>query len=510
MRSSKALYNTVSSMFSQIVAFLAGILIPRLVISHYGSSLNGLQASISQFIGYLSIIEMGLGGSLIFSLYKPLAENDVSRINSILSAAKQSYKRIGLYFGVFILLMAFVYPFFVSANHIDNWSILIMVFAIGGGGVMDYFTAAKFKVLLMASQASYVISIARVIYLFTNTFTMIVLINFGVALWYVYLISLIANVSQILMITWYTRRKYTYIDFKVPPDMKALSKRYDVILHQISGMIVSGSPIVLLTLFRPLADVSVYSVYSMIFTGVTMIVGVFNNGLTGAFGQIITQKQQETLEKAYSEYELLYYMIVTFVYSCTLILGMSFIEIYTRGMIDAKYIRPAVFILFFIAGILDNWKIPQSTIIISSGHFRETRHRAIIEAILTVVAVIVFIQIFGLVGALLGSIIGLGYRAIDLFYPKRLANIPVKTTLKRLLRIVIAGFIIVIPFQTFISIAPTNFLMWIEISLVVSMWASAVVLAVNLIFEKKKTLQVLYRIRSVLKLPVIRMKKIFG
>lgn len=498
MRSSKALYNTATSIIAQLVAFLVGIIMPRLIIDHYGSSLNGLRASVSQFIGYLYIIEMGLGGSLIFSLYKPIAESNIAGINSILSAARKSYKRIGVYFAAFAFLMTIIYPLFVSASQIGYSRIMLMVLAIGGGGVLDYFTAAKYKVLLIASQASYIISITRVFYLLANTFIMVVLIKYGVALWNVYLISLAANVMQIIMIVLYTRRKFNYIDFSGAADVTALSKRYDIILHQLSGMVVSGSPILLLTVFRPLKDVSIYSTYALVFTGITMVVSVFNNGLTASFGQIISQKQQETLKNAYSEYELLYYMVVTFVYSCTLILGMSFMKIYTKGFNDAHYIRPIVFFLFIIIGILDNWKIPQSTIIISSGHFKQTRHRAIIEAVLTLLGVTVFIHIFGLVGALLGSITGLTYRAIDLFYPKRIADIPVRTTIMRLFRLVITGFVIVLPFETFVLINPINFVEWIETAMAVTVWATTIVVIVNFFFERKQVKALLNRVHNVI------------
>ena len=63
------------------------------MLTVYGSEINGLVTSISQFIGYFSLVEAGLASAAVYSLYKPLAEKDTKGINAILSASRHFYNQ---------------------------------------------------------------------------------------------------------------------------------------------------------------------------------------------------------------------------------------------------------------------------------------------------------------------------------------------------------------------------------------------------------------------------------
>ena len=85
-RTQKFALNSLTSMVSQIVVMAAGMITPRLMIATYGSEMNGLVSSLNQFISYITLVEAGIGGAAIYSLYKPLAEEDHARISGIVVA----------------------------------------------------------------------------------------------------------------------------------------------------------------------------------------------------------------------------------------------------------------------------------------------------------------------------------------------------------------------------------------------------------------------------------------
>ena len=76
MRSKKSLINIITSILYQIIAILFGFIVPKLIIKNYGSSVNGLIESITQFLGYIVLLESGIGGVIKAVLYKPLAEKN--------------------------------------------------------------------------------------------------------------------------------------------------------------------------------------------------------------------------------------------------------------------------------------------------------------------------------------------------------------------------------------------------------------------------------------------------
>ncbi|OMC76286.1 hypothetical protein BSO21_35975, partial [Paenibacillus odorifer] len=176
----------------------------------------------------------------------------------------------------------------------------------------------------------------------------------------------------------------------------------------------------------------------------------------------------------YSQYEFVFYGMVSFVYSCVLILGISFVKIYTRGVSDVNYVDFSILLLFTLVGVLSNWKLPQSTIIISAGHFKETRARAIIEACLTISVSVPLVLYFGLKGVLIGSAIGLIFRSIDLFYAERITGFKFKYTLKRISRMICTILIAVIPLKLILSIETESLLIWLLYAILVSLWAGLV------------------------------------
>jgi len=81
--------NTISSLVYQALAIIAGLIVPRLVILYYGSSINGLVYSIASFLGFITILDLGIGAVICSNLYKPLAEKNLKKVNEIFNYAKK-------------------------------------------------------------------------------------------------------------------------------------------------------------------------------------------------------------------------------------------------------------------------------------------------------------------------------------------------------------------------------------------------------------------------------------
>ena len=80
MRSRSAIKNIFSSLLTQLVTLICGFITPVLIIEKYGSAVNGLMSSISQFLAYISLLDAGFGPVLKSVLYKPLAKKNKEEI----------------------------------------------------------------------------------------------------------------------------------------------------------------------------------------------------------------------------------------------------------------------------------------------------------------------------------------------------------------------------------------------------------------------------------------------
>ena len=81
MNVKKGVKNIVYALIAQAVTLILGIIIPRLVIVSYGSEINGLLSSVKQVIGYLALLEAGVGAAALQALYRPISENDKESAN---------------------------------------------------------------------------------------------------------------------------------------------------------------------------------------------------------------------------------------------------------------------------------------------------------------------------------------------------------------------------------------------------------------------------------------------
>ena len=80
----------------QVITILFGIFIPRLILVNYGSEINGLLNSTTQFFAYFSLFEAGIGAVTLQALYKSIGNNNKDATNRVLSATHYYYKKVGL------------------------------------------------------------------------------------------------------------------------------------------------------------------------------------------------------------------------------------------------------------------------------------------------------------------------------------------------------------------------------------------------------------------------------
>lgn len=191
----------------------------------------------------------------------------------------------------------------------------------------------------------------------------------------------------------------------------------------------------------------------MVFTSVLALLTTFSNGLSAIFGDMLVRNELPTLQKAYQQYEYLYYALVAWGYSVAAVMIMPFMRVYTAGFTDAEYIRPAVAAMFVAVGIITNIKNPQGMLVISAGLYRETRLQSLIQALIIVGAAVLLAPRFGIMGVLAAALLSNLYRDIDLFFyiPKTVTKLSPVMTIRRVLRLVVLFFITVLPVE-FLSI----------------------------------------------------------
>lgn len=496
MRTKKVILNLISNVMLQVVAAVINFILPRIFMTTYGSATNGLVSSIKQFLSYLKIVEAGVGSASIAALYKPLSMNDREQVNGILSATNHFYRRSGYVFVVLVAILAICYPLIVG-DEINPRTALYMVLILGMSGMWEYFFIGKYLVLLTADQKSYVIFRIQTVLLIASTILSVAFIAFGFSIVIVIASSSALLLLDVLFLRLYVKKNYPFFNIRVKPDTFAIKDKWDALIHQIASLVVFNTPFILITIFLGLAEVSVFTVYSMVFNAVTLFVSTFSGATLAAFGDILVKGDREDLQKHFHRFEYVFYAVIAFGYTCTAILILPFITIYTAGIEDANYIRPWLAMLFVIVGVANSIRIPANTLVNSAGHFRETKKRAIIEAVINLVASVVFVQFFGVEGILIGGLCSYAYRTCDLiiYTSKEILKISALVTIKKIARNSVLAFIAASPFIFFLELHITGVGSWFVAAICISLWTLFIVILGNFLIEPKPMRDILVQLK---------------
>lgn len=499
-RTEKFLRNSASTALLQVITMASGFIIPKVMLMVYGSEINGLVSSINQFIKYFMLVEAGLSAAVVYSLYKPLAEKDYSRISSIVVAAKNFYNCSGFIFVVLTIGLAIIYPLFVSTEKLSLIEVGILVLVLGVSGALEFFTLAKYRAILTADQKVYVISLASIVYVIVNTLTIAVLAYFNINIVLIMTIALVAVFLRSYILYFFVKKNYSYLNYNAVPDNSALSKRWDALYLQVLGVVQNGVPIILATLFTDLKMVSVYVIYNLIILGVNAILNVFMSGVSSTFGDLIIRKDIIRFQKAYNDFELLYYLLIAGVYGVTFVMIMPFILLYTQGVTDTNYNLPIIGFLMVLNGLMYNIKTPQGMLVISAGLYKETRWQTTTQALILVILGVILGSMYGLYGILIASILSNLYRDIDLVYfiPKYVTKMPTKNTVYRIIAVCVITALIYTPFL-YIDININDFFMWIIMTVGVVLYSLIIVLMYIVIFERKTLKEIKGRIKNLKK-----------
>ena len=486
MRSKKAVKNIVASIFLQLVAIICGLIVPRTIIESFGSSVNGLIASITQFLGYITLLEAGIGPVIKSALYKPIAKKDKIQIERILKASQKFFRIISVIFIGYLIILCFIYPLIVSSQFEKEYTVsLIIIIAIST--FAEYFFGMVYKLYLQAEQKTYVTSIIQISITILNAALVVLLIKFGSNIQVVKLGSAFIFVLRPILQNIYVKKKYN-INFREVKGKYELKQKWDGLAQHIAYVVHDNTDVAILTVLSNTIEVSVYTVYYFIAKGIRNIVQALTGGVDASFGDMIAKGEKETLNNSFRIYELFYFTLITIVYTISMVMILPFIKVYTMGITDANYYRPVFAILIILAELVWAIRLPYSEITLAAGHFKETKKGAWVEVFTNLIVSIILVIKFGIVGVAIGTLVAMIIRTIEFMYHtsryilerKQIENI------KRI-TILMLETLIIVPSGFYISkfIEVNSYITWMVLAIIIGFVSFLTIGLINGVIYRK-------------------------
>lgn len=475
--------NSILALCYQVVLIVTGLILPRCFLYLYGSEVNGLITSITQFLAFINLCDLGVSAVVSSAYYKPLAENDTYQISKIFVCSKRFFKTIGLILTGYIVLLLFVYPTLLN-NTFDYWFTFTLIAAMGLSQLGQYFIGVTYQLLLNSDQKSYVQLIVNGSTLLCNTITSILLMCFGANVKVVKLVTSLIYLMRPLMMRWYVKKNYR-IDHNVPIDSTVVTQKKSGIIQHIAYVIYENTDVMVLTIFSTLKNVSIYSIYTLVTNSIKQIITAATTGVQALLGNMIANEEQENLKLFFSFYNWGIHAISSLLFTISGLLIVPFVSIYTSNVTDADYYKPVFAILITIAYYLSSIRNCNYALIRAAGHYQKTQTASLIEAALNLIVSVIFVFKFGLIGVAIGTVIATLFFIIYevVYFSKNIVFISSKHFLKLFL-IDLIGACVCVALATQIKVFKHDLLSWFLQAILVSAICCCVYLILQLFFYR--------------------------
>ncbi len=489
-RSKRAYYNMIASGTYEIVVFVISLFVPRAILEAFGSADNGLILSITQFLGYISFVTLGVAGPTRVALYKSLSINNIKETSSVLKATDRFYKRVSRLFILYIIILSVGYPLIVESEH-EWYEVALLVVIIGGGMFAEYCFGMTYQSLVHADQKQYVYYTIKIVTKVLDAFVAIILIHNGATLFVVKVGTAIFNTVTPVFLYIYVHKKYILLH-NVEANTKVLDQRKDAAASSIANIIHNNIDVALLSILANTMLVSVYSVYMLVMNGLTSIMKVFTSTLEAPFGNVWARNEHKVLNTSMEIYEYLMFAFVSVIFTCTARLVGPFVLIYTKVVNDINYDIPEFAYLLTLSTAVYCLRQPYITLVQAAGKYKDTRNANIMEAILNFFISIILIKPLGLIGITLGTLIANLYRTISysIYSSKYLLNRSYTVVLKRTIWLLLTSGVIIILYMIIPQVCvASDWITWALLGCEAFIISFTVTLLSSLLFYKKNLIQ---------------------
>lgn len=491
-RKQKLILNSGTGLLKQLVVVICGFILPRYMLLYYGSDVNGLVSSVTHFLGFISLLELGIGPVIQSNLYKPLAEKNDEQISKIIISSERFFRRIAYIFIAYIAVLAVVFPIFVNTKYDVLFTVSLLII-LSISTFAEYFFGVTYQLLLNADQKSYVQTLLQIVATVLNTVCCIVIMHIGAPIHVVKLVSSLIFVLRPVGQRIYVHKHY-HINKKLKLTEEPIKQKWNGLAQHLAAVICGNADVVILTMFSTLANVSIYSVYYNVTNGVTMLIMTAATGLEAYFGNMMANDEHKNLEHAFSRVEWLIHFAVTVIFTIAVITVVPFISVYTRGINDADYMVPLFSTILMLAYAAQCLRVPYFRVIKAAGHFRETQNGAFISTALNVVVSVALVFKFGLVGIAFGTLIAMLYHTIYFvwYLHGHIMNRPLRHFAKHFAAdLFILGFSMLAT-KNFV-LSQTSYFSWIALAMKAGAVTLCIAAVVNIVFNFKTVMYWLHR-----------------
>lgn len=404
MRTKKIFLNMICDILPYLLIGVIGIIKMDVLISYVGDAGNGYYQTINQIISYVFLAQFGFAEAVIYSLYKPFADDNKDDINAIYGGARKIFRIIGLViFGIICLVTFGLYAFYHFEEGYRN-SALICFFIISTSYLISYFGRGQtYAAVLAAAQEKYIYSLVfNGVKLLCDILIVLVTIRFR-TLEAIAIVILIMKILEEVVLRIFVKKKYPYLHEIARKDTSMVKMTKDLAFTQFGFTVLNNVDAILLMQVCGPIVVSIYTTYNYILRFLNEIASRVELASVYSFGNVFANKEDDRVYPLFRELFMLF-IIVGFGVAIPFTIGIrGFISVWIGK--DNYLLSYLTVVLFTSTMFLNILYYPLVALINAAGLFKDNKTHILICAAVNVGLSIILVNFFGMNGVLLGTVV---------------------------------------------------------------------------------------------------------
>lgn len=405
-RTKNATRNVIFGVILHIYQMVVPFVMRTVMIYYLGVQYLGLNSLFASILSVLRLAELGVGSAMVYSMYKPIAEDDQETVCALMRLYKIYYRVIGLFIAVVGGILTPFIPQLIHSNLPEGLNIYILYLLHLSATVLSYWLFAYKNCLITAHQRNdiknkVVMAVDTGLYI-VQFFILLVLKNY-----YLYVIVILASqavtniVTSLIVDKMYPQYK---AKGKLPADkVKEINHRVaDLFTSKIGLVVVNSADTIVISAYLGLTILAIYQNYFYIMNSIISIIGIV---LTSCMAGIGNSLVTETGEKNYNDLKKLTFIIVWisgFCTTCFLCLYQPFMTIWVGSKLLLPYSAVICLCIYFyiyqINHVLNTFKD-------AGGIWHADRFRPLITALSNLGMNLIMVQFWGIYGIILSTVI---------------------------------------------------------------------------------------------------------
>lgn len=417
MRKKKSFFNIIGSLFSYFTAMIFNFITQACIVRIMGIEYSGVNGLFTNILTMLSIAELGIGTTIIFKLYKPIADNNIESIKSWLNFYKICYRFVALIVAVVgIVIIPFV-PIIIGYTSIKENLIILYVIALLDT-IFSYVMTYK-RSILYADQKNYIINFVHTLYLITMNITQIFILYITKNFIYFLIVKFIFRIIENIILNLYVNNHYSYVNDKY--EVISDSEKIDVfdrikamLLQKISFVINKGIDNIVISTFLGIAFVGYYTSYNLVVSGIVGIIYQIVSSMTASVGNLLTENDAKKHYQIFKKINFFNSFL-----TCVAVVGFfNVIQDFITLWLGKKYLLSIWIVVSFSIYIYSD-SIRRAITIFkeAAGICKEDRFVYIAMALINLFTSVILCKFIGISGVVIGT--SISYLYLLLYsYPK--------------------------------------------------------------------------------------------